>query len=793
MINRNDSIAVQRGGVCVLLTVLCLGCSHAEKELPVQGQMANRSAVSEEVSAPPGLELVDVYRAGKDGYPNVRIPALAVSVKGTLLAFAEGRQGGDHSENDIILKRSMDNGKTWGAVQVVAEKGGDSLNDPCAVVLRESGRIFLMFQRYPQGYHSRKMNHTERAELGYGGPRNTQTFLTRSDDDGVTWSELEDITRSVRMDDAIAVGSPGIGIELAHGDHRGRILMPLYETLPLGKDDRYWRNCAAISDDGGTTWRVGERVPHEGLDGYANECQLVELPDGAILLNARNQDGALWRKSAVSTDGGETWQPMREDPDVVSPPCMGSIVAYGRGQGRLPLLFLSAPHSEDSRENGTIFVSSDGGETWPHTYCVYPGSFAYSCLAVLPDGKIGCLFERDRYMRTTFVAVPVDEIMKQAKMTASSETYITLRGDLRNSRICFERDKRGRVVFLGGSITHMTGWRGMVSRLLEERYPDTAFEFVDAGIPSTDSTLGAARLERDVFSGGPPDLLFVEFAVNDSTNGRTDVEMIRGMEGVIRQARLLHPETDVVMLYFVDPDKMQAFKAGGVPKVIVNHEKVAGHYGVPSIDLAREVTDRITAGEFDWDAFGGIHPAPFGHGVYRDRIERLLDAAWAGPLSEDASIRPHPVPPEPIDTLNYCRSRFIGIDQATVVEGWRIDTVWVPKDKAGVRTGYVHIPMLVADAPGATFTLEFRGTAVGVVVAAGPDAGVLEFCVDDGPTRAADQYTQWSGGLHIPWAHTLAADLAPGDHTLTLRMADAKNPASLGHAARIKTFYVNGD
>jgi sialidase-1 len=351
-------------------------------------------------------ELVDVYTKGVEGYPDIRIPALVVTNAGTLLAFAEGRQAGDHSENDIILKRSTDGGATWGSLQVIAEMGGDSLNDPCAVVLPDSGRILLMYQRFPQGYHTGKLRHTEQAALGFDGPTNTQTFLVHSDDDGVTWSEPRDISRMVRRDDVIAVGSPGSGIVLRHAPHAGRVLIPIYEHMPAGGGATAWRNCVAISDDHGETWRLSERPAHEGMAGYGNECQLAEFADGSIRLDSRNQGGVPMRKFTTSTDGGETWAPMQLDAGLVSPACMASILLVPRKEAD-DLLVVSLPNTETKREMGTLLISTDQGKTWPRKHVLYPGEFAYSCLALLPNGDVACLFERDHYGKISLAVIPV--------------------------------------------------------------------------------------------------------------------------------------------------------------------------------------------------------------------------------------------------------------------------------------------------------------------------------------------------------------------------------------------------
>ncbi len=392
-----------------------------------------------------------------------------------------------------------------------------------------------------------------------------------------------------------------------------------------------------------------------------------------------------------------------------------------------------------------------------------------------------------------------------ASQCIADDNYIVVRGDLSNSRLRFERDKRGRVAFLGGSITHMAnGWREITCKNLQKRFPHTQFDFLDAGIPSTDSTLGAFRLGADVFQRGPVDLLFVEFAVNDYNNGRTAVNRVRGMEGVVRQARRRNPNIDIVMLYFVEPDKMERIRRGERPAEIVDHEKVATHYAVSSIDLAAEVTAGIDAGRFTWEQFGGLHPGRFGHELYAASIERLFDAALGATgclsasvprdtLADKQPVPPngHPMPRRPLDEANYERGRYVDLNHAIVVTGWRFVESWKAADGAGTRAGFRDVPMLEAVEPGSLVKVHFKGTAIGLLIVAGPDVGVLEFRVDGGPYRAIDQYTRWSGGLHIPWALMLDDDLEPGEHELALRTTARKNPASRGHAARIVKFLAN--
>ncbi len=332
----------------------------------------------------------------------------------------------------------------------------------------------------------------------------------------------------------------------------------------------------------------------------------------------------------------------------------------------------------------------------------------------------------------------------------------------------------------------------MTAAVLQERFPDTDFEFLNAGIPSMGSTPGAFRLTRDVFSHGPVDLLFVEAAVNDSTNGRTPVEQIRGMEGIVRHARTLQPEIDMVMMHFVDPAKMEMFRTGTVPPVIANHERVAEHYSIPSLNLALEVTERIEAGEFTWkDDFKNLHPSPFGQHLYFKSIKRLLEKAWAAPLAKDSPVKPHTLPERTLDEFSYTHARLVDIGQAKLSEGWERVAHWKPEDRAGTRKGFVDVPMLVSSQPGASVSLTFEGRAIGILVAAGPDAGTVEYSIDGKRYETVDLFTRWSRGLHLPWAYVLTSELEAGEHVVTLRVGEAKHPDSQGYAVRITYWLVN--
>ncbi len=305
------------------------------------------------------------------------------------------------------------------------------------------------------------------------------------------------------------------------------------------------------------------------------------------------------------------------------------------------------------------------------------------------------------------------------------------------------------------------------------------------------STPGAFRLDRDILSKGKIDLLFVEAAVNDPTNGRSSIEQIRAMEGIIRHARKDNPKIDIITMYFVDPDKMETYNGGDTPEVIQNHEQVAAHYQVSSINLAREVTDRINAGEFTWkDDFKDLHPSPFGQVIYYHSIHAFLNSCWPLDNSQATKRTKHQLPGK-LDKHCYDQGKIISIDRVEIINGWQIINNWKPNKGEGTRRGYLDVPMLAGDKSANELQLNFKGRAVGLAVAAGPDAGMIEYSIDGAEFKKLDLFTPWSSHLHLPWYYVLNAELPPGKHTLIIKISDDKNPDSKGNACRIKHFFTN--
>ncbi|MEI6137746.1 MAG: SGNH/GDSL hydrolase family protein [Mariniphaga sp.] len=389
-----------------------------------------------------------------------------------------------------------------------------------------------------------------------------------------------------------------------------------------------------------------------------------------------------------------------------------------------------------------------------------------------------------------FILSHTAPVLMDQELPVESKMSINFRGNFNNCRIKFETSKKGRVAFLGGSITFGGAWRELVCDYLKQRFPNTEFDFINAGISSTGSTPGAMRFSRDVLKNGTVDLLFEEAAVNDATNGFNAIHQIRGMEGIVYQALKSNPLMNVVLLHFVDQDKMSDYNNGKVPEVIQSHEKVAAYYNVPSINLAKEVNDRILNNEFTWrDDFKNLHPSPFGHSIYFRTIKHFFETEWKDSSNNELKIKT--LPNKTLDPYSYINGHFLSIKTAKTGSGWTLNKNWKPTDKVSTRQGFVDVPVLEASEPDASLKLNFSGKAIGLLITSGPDAGILEYSVDGGPFKTVDQFTQWSKQLHLPWIIMLEDELKEGKHQLLLQISKNKNLESSGNVCRIQQFVVN--
>jgi sialidase-1 len=329
-----------------------------------------------------------VWSAGDDGVHTYRIPALLVAANGDLLAFAEARQGsgGDSGDIDLVMKRSVDGGRSWSPSVLVWDDGPNTCGNPCPVVDARSGEILLLATRnLGQDHESEIIAQTS------AGPRTV--WLLRSSDHGQSWSAPEDISATTKLPNWTwyATG-PGAGIQVQRGAHAGRLVIPCDHIEAENK--RYYSH-VIFSDDGGASWQLGGSSPRDQV----NECELAELEDGRLLLNMRNYDRTEGtRQQAWSSDGGSSWQDQRHVAELIEPICQASLRRYSWAKsGQAGMLLFSNPASREGRTRMSLRASFDDGATWPGQALLDAGPAAYSCLQVLADGSVVCLYEAGPY------------------------------------------------------------------------------------------------------------------------------------------------------------------------------------------------------------------------------------------------------------------------------------------------------------------------------------------------------------------------------------------------------------
>lgn len=349
---------------------------------------------------------VDVFRGGVDGYFAYRIPSLVVAPNGDLLVFCEARKTNlsDDGDIDLLMKRSTDGGATWLPQRLIYEEGGKAkikYGNPTAVVDQETGVVWLAANR---DYLTKR-----------GARAGGTLVLFRSDDSGKTWSKPIDITTSIKKPNwgHYAFG-PGVGVQIHHGKHQGRLLFPANFRKNFDKRQPSYSH-VLFSDDHGKTWKLGGI-----LGAYTNECQVAEIVEKGkpgLLINMRNHwgRGGFPEKSgnrlvARSFDGGHSWDAEVMDLALPEPPCQASLYRYSFATKDEPSRLLFANPIGPGRANLRVRLSHDEGRTWPIGKLVSIGSAAYSCMARLEGDRVGILYERGNYQRISFSAFSIDSL-----------------------------------------------------------------------------------------------------------------------------------------------------------------------------------------------------------------------------------------------------------------------------------------------------------------------------------------------------------------------------------------------
>lgn len=340
-----------------------------------------------------------------------RIPGLATTNKGTLISIWDARHHNNRDlqgDMDIVIRRSEDRGETWEEPLTVLDMGTfgglpekfNGVSDANILVDENTGKIFII-GLWMHGVinpvtgeneewldeFSPVWNHQWRnygSQPGYEYHRSSQFIITESVDDGLTWSEPRNLTEQVKKEEWwLLAPAPGAGITLKDGT----LVFPTE-----GRDETGLQfSSITYSKDGGITWKTSNPAYTN-----TNECMAVQLADGSIMLNMRERsnNGKIegnGRAIAITKDLGETWEEHHTSRHaLIEPACMASLYMH-----RDVLYFLN-PNSTSQRDNMTVKVSFDQGNTWPEEYWTlldqYRGS-GYSCITKIDDDYIAVIYE----------------------------------------------------------------------------------------------------------------------------------------------------------------------------------------------------------------------------------------------------------------------------------------------------------------------------------------------------------------------------------------------------------------
>ena len=334
------------------------------------------------IAGEPFVERGFTFEAGGDGYHTFRLPTLVVSSSGTLLLFCDGRKrhAGDIGKIDVVLRRSLDGGKTWEPLQLLHTDAGEKakVGNACPVLDRQTGAVHLLFCK-----------------------NLTQALLITSTDDGATFGEPVDITYAFKQFDHpwkyFATGHVH-GIQMKSG----RLVLPVWcNDMPRSAETKgKMRPGVIYSDDHGKTFHAGGLLPHFHS---LNESTVFETGDGGLCLNSRALRLGC-RVVSRSSDGGKTWTPPQMDEQLPCPTCQASTLRLPSGDGKSRVLF-SNPGIGKGRSGMTVRLSYDDGRTWPVSKLIDKGAAGYSDMAVAPDGTIYLVYEAGRKRSSDRIAV----------------------------------------------------------------------------------------------------------------------------------------------------------------------------------------------------------------------------------------------------------------------------------------------------------------------------------------------------------------------------------------------------
>ena len=625
------NVATQEGLACDVAEVLVYPRALGEAELsavtayleekwgrPVElppAQQPRPSALPDD----PRIFRTTLRKAGDDGVHTYRIPGLATTPKGTLIAVFDLRHkhGGDlPADIDVGAMRSADDGATWSPVRRIIDfdaavpgSQGNGVGDPAVLVDQRTGHIFVvaLWSKGPRAWNG--------SGPGMTPDETGQLVLVKSIDDGQTWSAPVNLTSQVK-DPAwrLCFNGPGNGIQLRDGT--------LVFPAQFKGANNVPHSCFIASTDGGATWKISPAaIPGQPP---TSESAIAELADGALLLTMRNESRVgvrawarwEWQGSVLQGKWSEPWL------TVPDPTCMASLIRHPHGE-----LIYSSPNHTNRRVALTIRSSTDAGTTWSAGRLLDPAGAMYSCLTVLRDGRIGVLYESGTEAGLVFARFPLDWVQEGASVPSVPEGRLERTGKFgwwlgrHEQKLAETKAGGGEILFLGDSITQ--GWETTGKAAWEKHFAPRKAANYGFGGDSTQHVLW--RVRNGEFDGLSPKAIVLLIGTNNARHGDFTPEQIAaGIRAILDALAEKCPRTKVLLLGILprgataeDPYRIKCEAVNALLPALADGQRV--HYlnfndKLLSADgtLSKEVAPDL------------LHLSAKGYGIWAEALEAKL-------------------------------------------------------------------------------------------------------------------------------------------------------------------------
>jgi lysophospholipase L1-like esterase len=341
--------------------------------------------------------------------------------------------------------------------------------------------------------------------------------------------------------------------------------------------------------------------------------------------------------------------------------------------------------------------------------------------------------------------------------------------------------KKLTIGYFGGSITEGAGasdpstssWRALTTSWFSQHYPDCEMTEIQAAIGGTGSDLGAYRCRTDLLAGNP-DLVFVEFAVND--HRKNEALILRSMEGIVRQIWNHNPDTDIVFVYTITKEMAETYTFDCAPRTVELHQIIADHYEIPSVNVGKTLWQYVGSGLATWTELlpDTVHPSDKGYQIYAEEMQKFL-AACIVPGKTERNLE------------HYVTSMDCGTGR--LVDAWELARQPWEKDEGSLARRYPH--MLVCGTPGAELEYKFQGKSIGLYWLIAPDSGDIEWSVDGNKPKRLSSWDKHALNFTRAGYCILDHNLEAGEHVLKIKVLQEKHPQSEGNWIRIGAVLVD--